>query len=74
MPTHAKGPLQRDYLRALRAAKEVGAKFVRLEMSAGVTIVVPLDDAQIEKIAVHAARRASLKLTEDEQRKYDLVI
>jgi hypothetical protein len=38
-----------DYVRALKAAKRMGVKAVRIEV-AGATIVMPLDDAYIEKL------------------------
>lgn len=47
MPTKARGPLQEDYVRALRAAKKMGAKAVMAYIG-GVPIVIPLDDAYIK--------------------------
>ena len=54
MPTKANGPLQEDYRRALRAAvraaREAGAKLVRVEVG-GCAIVIPLDEAAEAKVA-----------------------
>jgi hypothetical protein len=51
MPTKARGPLQRDYVRLIRAAKYMGAKIVRLEIAGDTSVVIPLDDAYMEKLA-----------------------
>jgi hypothetical protein len=51
MPTKANGPLMEDYIRALRAAKRMGAKVVRIEIG-GSAIAIMLDDAYMEKLAV----------------------
>ena len=39
-----------DYIRALKAAKRVGAKVVRVEIGDG-AIAILLDDAYLEKLA-----------------------
>ena len=53
MPTKANGPLQEDYRRAMRAAvraaREAGAKLVRVEVG-GCAIVIPLDEAAEAKV------------------------
>jgi len=41
MPTKARGPLQEDYSRAIRAAKKAGAPFVRMTIG-DATIEIPL--------------------------------
>jgi len=51
MPTKANGPLMEDYIRALRAAKRMGVKAVRIEVGKG-AIVMMIDDAYLEKLAV----------------------
>lgn len=43
------GPLQEDYIRALKAAKRMGAKVVRVEIGNG-AIAILLDDAYLEKV------------------------
>lgn len=50
MATKTKGPLQEDYIRALRAAKKMGAKAVVVHL-AGTPIVIPLDDAYLTALA-----------------------
>lgn len=50
MPTKARGPLQEDYTRALRAAKRMGAKAVIAHIGA-VPIVIPLDDTYMKMLA-----------------------
>lgn len=53
MATKANGLLQEDYRRALRAAvraaREAGAKVVRVEVG-GCAIVIPLDEAAEAKV------------------------
>ena len=51
MPTKSNGPLMEDYIRALRAAKRMGVKAVRIEVGKG-AIVMMMDDAYLEKLAV----------------------
>ena len=50
MPSRFKGPLMEDYVRALKAAKRMGAKVVRVEIGDG-AIAILLDDAYLEKLA-----------------------
>ena len=50
MPTKHNGPLMEDYIRALKAAKRMGAKVVRVEIGVG-AIAILLDDAYLEKLA-----------------------
>jgi hypothetical protein len=50
MPTKAHGPLQEDYRRALREAKRAGVKSVVVHIGRA-AIVMPLDDAYLEKLA-----------------------
>jgi hypothetical protein len=51
MPTKSNGPLMEDYIRALRAAKRMGVKAVRIEVGKG-AIVMMMDDAYLEKLAL----------------------
>ena len=51
MPTKANGPLAEDYMRALRVAKRMGVKAVRIEIGRG-AIVMLLDDTYLEKLAL----------------------
>jgi hypothetical protein len=51
MPTKANGPLQRDYVRLIRAAKHMGARIIRLEIAGGTSVVIPLDDVYMAKMA-----------------------
>ena len=51
MPTKANGPLMEDYMRALRAAKKMGVKAVRVEIGRG-AIVMVMDDTYLEKLAL----------------------
>jgi hypothetical protein len=51
MPTRSNGPLMEDYIRALRAAKRMGVKAVRIEVGKG-AIVMMMDDAYLEKLAL----------------------
>jgi hypothetical protein len=51
MPTKANGPLMEDYVRALRAAKKMGVKAVRIEVGRG-AIVMLMDDTHLEKLAL----------------------
>ena len=50
MATKHNGPLMDDYIRALKAAKRMGAKVVRVEIGDG-AIAILLDDAYLEKLA-----------------------
>ena len=50
MPTKARGPLQVDYARAIRAAKKAGAPAVRLTF-ANVVIEIPLGEDYLGKLA-----------------------
>jgi hypothetical protein len=50
MATKHNGPLMEDYVRALKAAKRMGAKVVRVEIGDG-AIAILLDDAYLEKLA-----------------------
>ena len=51
MPTRSNGPLMEDYIRALRAAKRMGVKAVRVEVGKG-AIVMLMDDDYLEKLAL----------------------
>ena len=51
MPTRTRGPLMEDYIRALRAAKRMGVKAVRVEVGQG-AIVMLMDDTYLEKLAL----------------------
>jgi hypothetical protein len=51
MPTKSNGPLMEDYIRALRAAKRMGVKAVRIEVGKG-AIVMMMDDTYLEKLAL----------------------
>lgn len=51
MTVKAHGPLLEDYLRALKAAKRMGAKTVVVHMG-GIAIAIQLDDAYMEKLAL----------------------
>jgi hypothetical protein len=51
VPTKVNGPLMEDYIRALRAAKRMGVKAVRVEVGQG-AIVMIMDDAYLEKLAL----------------------
>jgi len=51
MPTKSNGPLMEDYIRALRAAKRMGVKAVRIEVGKG-AIVMMMDDAYLDKLAL----------------------
>ena len=50
MPVKVRGPLLEDYVRALKAAKRLGIKAVRIDV-AGATIVMPLDDVYLDKLS-----------------------
>ena len=50
MPTRAKGPLQADYTRAIRAAKKAGAPAVEVIIG-GATIVIPLTGDYLSRLA-----------------------
>jgi hypothetical protein len=50
MATRARGPLIEDYWRAIKAARRAGAKAVRIERG-GTAVVIPLDDAYLDKLA-----------------------
>ena len=51
MATKANGPLMEDYIRALRAAKKMGVKAVRVEVGRG-AIVMFMGDDYLEKLAL----------------------
>ena len=51
MPTKVNGPLMEDYVRALKAAKRMGVKAVRVEVGKG-AIVMLMDDTYLEKLAL----------------------
>ena len=73
MPTRSNGPLMEDYIRALRAAKRMGVKAVRVEVGKG-AIVMLMDDAYLEKLALGQPPVPNSALTEEERRKLDLTI
>ena len=73
MVTKARGPLLEDYKRALTAAKRAGVKAVRVEIS-GSAIVLIMDDAYLDKLAVGQLPAPSPNLTEEERRKLDLTL
>ena len=51
MPTKHNGPLLEDYIRALKAAKRMGVKVVRIEIG-GSAIALMMDDAYLEKLSL----------------------
>ena len=51
MPARVHGPLLEDYVRALKAAKRMGVKAVRVEIGQG-AIVMMMDDTYMEKLAL----------------------
>ena len=51
MATKVNGPVMEDYIRALKAAKRMGVKAVRIEIGKG-AIVMMMDDTYLEKLAL----------------------
>lgn len=50
MATKSNGPLMQDYVRAMKAAKRMGAPAVVVYMG-GTPVVIPLNDAYLDKLA-----------------------
>jgi hypothetical protein len=50
MPTRSEGPLFEDVRRAIKVARQAGAKAVRIERG-GVAVVIPLDDSYVGLLA-----------------------
>jgi hypothetical protein len=50
MPTKARGPLQKDYQRLMRACRKEGVPNL-VYHGGGMTIVIPLDGTYLEKLA-----------------------
>ena len=50
MPARFRGPLMEDYVRALKAAKRMGVKAVRVEVGQG-AIVMVMDDNYLDRLA-----------------------
>lgn len=68
MATKVNGPVMEDYIRALKAARRMGVKAVRIEIGKG-AIVMMMDDTYLEKLALGQPPST----TEEEGKKYDVV-
>ena len=66
------GPLVEDYVRAIKAAKRMGWKVVRVEIGKS-HIAILADDAYLDKLASGQPPAPSSEMTEAERRKLDLV-
>jgi sugar phosphate isomerase/epimerase len=70
MATKSNGPLMEDYIRALKAAKRMGAKAVVVHTGKS-AIVIPLDGDYLGKLAPGQPPAPN---ADEERRKLDLVL
>jgi hypothetical protein len=72
MTVKTEGPLLQDYLRALKAAKQMGVKSVSVHIpKTGTAIVLHLDDAYLEGMALRHPPAPDLKGEEKPKLKFD---